>query len=514
MTCFQNNVSSNHNHVELTENEIKSLALLKSPVISQEEATKTVFNWIGDLQKEKNDSTIGLKKIAFTLPEIESIEALKPRNNYLAKQSSQSPVDTVPPAYLINFKNKQGFALTSADKRIANGGVLMYVPQGNLKHDDTLKPGMDIYISKLEGFVTKEKEKYKKREEHLESALTKVITTLPDSIKNKFSNDTLKFLKKQPIINQWTTIDSTIRNIGWTYFEGKGNLLLQIATRHQERIRNYKAPLLKVTWSQGRSDGKGGPYNDSTPRFGCGRSVTGCVATATAQIMSHYEQPENLHNTPLNWKNMKSNFNASYLNQQGKSDVARLMAWIGPQIGMNYGCSGSGVNTTETAANFLRQQGFHVGFGQSYNWVTVTESLNENKPIIIEGFTGVQSYENCTGPWYWRTCNTDYRGGGSGHAWVIDGYMQRWTRTQYSFDYYDEAKQKLDHVFYSRNYNYDVVDYYVHMNWGWGGYENGYFLSGVFNAKEEDVKTQVNYLPKKSAYDFKEFVTIWPSISH
>jgi len=52
----------------------------------------------------------------------------------------------------------------------------------------------------------------------------------------------------------------------------------------------------------------------------------------------------------------------------------------------------------------------------------------------------------------------------AGHAWVIDGYIKR--------DYVSNLGQ----VSKSQTL--------VHCNWGWKGYCNGYFTSGVFHTKE------------------------------
>lgn len=45
-----------------------------------------------------------------------------------------------------------------------------------------------------------------------------------------------------------------------------------------------------------------------------------------------------------------------------------------------------------------------------------------------------------------------------GHGWVVDGYI-------------DTIKNNNETL-------------YLHCNWGWGGYRNGYFLADVFNAEE------------------------------
>lgn len=42
----------------------------------------------------------------------------------------------------------------------------------------------------------------------------------------------------------------------------------------------------------------------------------------------------------------------------------------------------------------------------------------------------------------------------------------------------------IDGVITARDSN-DTYTYFMHCNWGWSGYRNGYFLSEVFNTNEE-----------------------------
>ena len=505
-SCFSNNPSQQNGVLNLTEDELKSLALLESPIISEEEAKQTLLGWLTNLQEENQKNIQGLQKTSLTLPEIESVKTLSANKSYLSKTTGVSH-DTIPPAYLVNFKDNQGFALTSADRRVVNGGVIAYVPQGKLQVGDTLEPGLDFYFSHIEKFIENEKVKYKKREEHLESALMKLIETLPDSVKNKFTKDTLNILKKEAIINQWTTIvDSIVREIGWTYFEGKGNLLLRVAHRQQERIRNYRTPFLDVTCD------KSGPYNDNAPNLNCfgkvgGRPPIGCVATATAQIMSYYEEPKHINTATLNWLDMKISPSGRKVNNQGKSHIAMLFRWIADEVGMSYGCDASGAHT-QNAVNFLQRQGYSLEGGQGYNWSKIVESINDEKPVLVEGYTDRK--RSCFLFW----CSK-WVGSGSGHAWVVDGYMTRWTRTQVSLEYFDESRQVIDHSVNNRHSNYNVVDHYVHVNWGWGGSKNGYFYDGVFNSKDT-VVSQVNgnTLRKQNPSHYDSELKIWTHISH
>ncbi len=57
-----------------------------------------------------------------------------------------------------------------------------------------------------------------------------------------------------------------------------------------------------------------------------------------------------------------------------------------------------------------------------------------------------------------------------GHSWVIDGYK-----------YY---KYVIVNNLMIEPEPYTTYCYYNHINWGWNGHSNGYFLDGVFAANQ------------------------------
>ncbi|MDY0339461.1 MAG: C10 family peptidase, partial [Acholeplasmataceae bacterium] len=115
-------------------------------------------------------------------------------------------------------------------------------------------------------------------------------------------------------------------------------------------------PLIQTKWDQGS------PYNNSCPR-GSGlfvsRSVTGCVATAMAQVMNYWEYPitgtgfhsynhdkygtlnANFASTTYDWANMPNQLTSSSSSTQ-QTAVATLMYHCGVSVDMNYGISSEG----------------------------------------------------------------------------------------------------------------------------------------------------------------------------
>lgn len=212
------------------------------------------------------------------------------------------------------------------------------------------------------------------------------------------------------------------------------------------------SPLLTTTWDQGAG------YNYYCPTSGGMQAITGCVATAMAQVMRYHNHPTygngshsyveaanynsnnvlttasygtlsaNFGTTTYDWANMPNSASgASPLVQ--RQAIGRLMSHAGISVDMDYSPSSSGASTPATADAMADY--FHYtngGYLDRSLYITATwkailkGGLDASKPIVYRGRNN--------GP------------NGYGHAWVCDGY--------------------------------DANDYF-HMNWGWSGSSNGYF---------------------------------------
>lgn len=197
-------------------------------------------------------------------------------------------------------------------------------------------------------------------------------------------------------------------------------------------------PLLTSTWNQTE------PYNNDCPidpRTGA-RSVTGCVATAMAQVMRHHQWPINpkgtsgsyiFNGSTLDWANMIDTYeNGNYTPAQSNA-VALLMRQCGASVNMMYSSYESGAYSQDVQValvdNFDYDKSIKMLFREyftqrEWNSLVYTE-LENNRPVYYSG-----------------------RSSEGGHAFVVDGYL-------------------------GRNY--------YHLNWGWGGYQDGYFLLNALN---------------------------------
>ena len=199
--------------------------------------------------------------------------------------------------------------------------------------------------------------------------------------------------------------------------------------------------LVKTTWGQGY------PYNKYCPYVGTEQCITGCLATAMAQIMNYHKYPDvgsgkmtytsKTNNITLtadfsnhvyyNWGEMLDNYMQSYTTTQ-ENAVACLMKACGVGLGMDYGVEWSEADYSDIPYPL------HTFFGYSRNvayinrnyfkpeeWIEIiTNELLNGRPVIYNG-------------------NDEKQGG---HSFILDGV---WNKESF------------------------------HINWGWYGSCNGFY---------------------------------------
>ncbi len=185
------------------------------------------------------------------------------------------------------------------------------------------------------------------------------------------------------------------------------------------------------------------PFNKYTPS----NYVTGCVATAGAIVMKHHGYPAKgtgSHSYTWNGKTLTANFEHTYdwtsmpakydgTNDAAFDGVARLMADLGVAVEMQYNKDGSGAYI----GNLVTALQKHFGYSKLSHLMTIEDvgaeawngrlrdEIDANRPVLYAA--------------------SDPTGGG--HAFVIDGYK-------------DES---------------------FSVNWGWGGYCDGFYQIGALN---------------------------------
>ena len=221
--------------------------------------------------------------------------------------------------------------------------------------------------------------------------------------------------------------------------------------------------LMKSTWNQDD------PYNQKCPVFfdesKYGRCVTGCVATAMAQVMYYHRYPERTTQTipgytcmtdwkeklgsstpsyitvpsvpvtKLDWSNMLDSYKGGESAAQ-QSAVATLMQAVGASLNMDYGLAedgGSSATPTDMKAALITY------FDYDKDMYFITRNV-----CTAEVWDKTMYYEMAAS----RPVLYGGQSTGGGHAFVLDGY--------------------------------DGQGYY-HVNWGWGGIDNGYYLLSILS---------------------------------
>lgn len=200
--------------------------------------------------------------------------------------------------------------------------------------------------------------------------------------------------------------------------------------------------------------GQDNPYNLLCPTVRNKKCVTGCVATAMAQVMNYYKYPNigkgnisywtetnninvqhRFDEKPFLWDNIIDDYSKGYSSEQATA-IAELMLACGASVKMDYCVSsqgGSGAYQSDLIPAFIehfdydRDAAFVMrDYCSSEDWhQLIINELNNGSPINYAG----QSYRD------------------GGHSFVLDGYS---VDDEYTYPYY-------------------------HINWGWDGVCNGYY---------------------------------------
>ena len=205
-------------------------------------------------------------------------------------------------------------------------------------------------------------------------------------------------------------------------------------------------PLIKTQWDQYA------PYNLRCPEFSKQHSLTGCVATALAQVMYYYQCPETSTAIPayttstrgkympelpavtFKWDLMKENYSVSEKGDAAEA-VAELMLYAGQACEMNYnlGASGASLNLDGMRDYFGFSKNMYAVSREYYSvarWESlIYHELEERRPVLYTGHSS-----------------------DSGHEFICDGYDGNGL---------------------------------FHINWGWGGGSDGYFVLSLAKPYEK-----------------------------
>ena len=217
----------------------------------------------------------------------------------------------------------------------------------------------------------------------------------------------------------------------------------------QRTQRAAIAPLTTTRWNQSA------PYNDDCPLDNGTRSVTGCVATALAQVMKYHNWPAkgtsshsytcngstlsvDYANTTYDWANMLDDYTSEASDVQ-KEAVANLMFSCGVAVDMQY----TSVESSATSISVPSALVSYFNYDKGLRYIPrECYGLYDWEDIVYENLTKY-------GPVQYSGQSAD-----GGHSFVCDGYSE---------------------------------DGYFHINWGWGGMSDGYFLLTALDPETQGI---------------------------
>lgn len=254
-------------------------------------------------------------------------------------------------------------------------------------------------------------------------------------------SDNGKFdMEENPALREWFEF----YNAQLEYLKSHPESVAELS-KISHKDRKEIAPLIQTRWNQEY------PYNILCPKVDGHETVTGCVATAMAQVMKYHNYPEhgkgthsyfwrpgeeemtfNYESTPFEWDKMDNVYDKESTNE-ARHAVAELMLGCGVSVDMHYEPGGSGAATVMMGTSLIDIFGYSKSLwmpNRAYygyeEWEDMIYSdLAEGLPVLYSG-----------------------AGTGGGHQFICDGYKD---------------------------------DGFFHFNWGWGGLSDGYFLLTALN---------------------------------
>lgn len=222
------------------------------------------------------------------------------------------------------------------------------------------------------------------------------------------------------------------------------------AWMHPERFFTNNQSLILTTAEWDQND----PYNSQCPMIDGQRTLTGCGATALAILLRYYGWPESAKVTNIEYITENSNIPVSVrlgdkydweqmpliqpvntgFNLKEKNEISKLMLHCGATFLMDYGINASWAYNYPGFSNAIEyfkldpavEFIWKNGYTEEEWFLKLKESLDNKEPVFYNSYSKYNKSE--------------------GHFFIIDGY---------------DSNNML------------------HVNWGWGGYSNGFFTMNI-----------------------------------
>ena len=339
--------------------------------------------------------------------------------------------DEAPVVHVFNFEGESGFAIMSGDKRITP--LLAYTFKGSLEAGDSIdNPGLAIYMSKLNNYI---------------------------------SGLTLDTLGSGQVIDPGGLIYGDVDVT--------------------EMVSGY----CPVKWDQFY------PYNYLCPvDSASGRKcLTGCTATAVAQLMACYRYPESYNGYIFDWDSMIEASNTYeppvappvYGDPEDPIDIGDNDSTKPPIFAGSVMYEPEPDSAMLQVARLMQQLGLPENLNSFYTpYATYTSSSAVGTTLKNFGFSEsevidfIELLNELRSGYYCIVHAEGYEGDDlvSSHCWLLHGLMT------------------------VKYYNVFNETYYFLCNFGWGGLADGYYLAEVFNMDEGPVFPDVKSSEEDNYY--------------
>lgn len=370
-----------------------------------------------------------------------SAENIEIGNSFLIEDSSRSST-----LYVINFEGNNGYVIVGSSKKYAP--ILAYSEVGNFD-ENYAETAISIWLNEQfenieyfntnTGSVNKFIDDWNQFEKYINVPGFETKSGSLNSVRDAFVSQMESQgyichpLNEQPkdlsddAYYSFCQSASGIANPDYDYMSN--SIIVESVTN---RANVDTGVLMSTVWEQG------GSFNDAIS----GDMAVGCTALAVAQIMKYHQFPLN-----YSWNSMEDDY-ATSATQAFLSEVHdEINWWIAQETSDPW-----------SAKSYLRDKGYSNASVQSHNMSVVEDNLVLRRPVLMSGASGT-----------------------IGHSWVCDGFRT----SSYNKEFYLYVLSVVTPLQYEntgQSYFASVGNgSYYHMNWGWGGDYDGWYLGDNAN---------------------------------
>ncbi len=362
--------------------------------------------------------------------------------------------------YVVNYCGDRGFVVVSATKDYMP--VLAFGDEGRFDVDDIDKTGVSVWLAEQQAAIEHAAElpdsvrlrcraMWEAYNTTREPLFSEADTRSFDDVINLMSSSVSRWEAEGYTVYRLSTFKDTFEfqelpaevqdkllKLPYGYANPRygGVYAASFVLKKNTGTYTLKGPYTTTLWHQGAG------YNQCLPNSS---AAVGCVPIAIGQIMKYYRYP-----STYDWSAMPDSY--------ATRTTAEFLKSVGIKVGIDYNSGDSGASI-EMASAALKAYGYTNVSRCDHNENTTMAELNKGRLVYMRGLDASHNV---------------------GHAWVCDGYYHSQTSYQLQLMTLEDCPEGYEPKQFLNPYTHDEFVSYVptrfHMNWGWGGKNNGYFV--------------------------------------